>query len=481
VRDAQTEKAPIQLMADKISGVFVPVVVSLAVLVFIVWISISASGKVSIPKGNTPFLFALLRAISVVVISCPCALGLATPTAVMVGTGIGAKNGILIKGGRNLEMAHQIKSIIFDKTGTLTWGKPRVTNLDTFGVDRNGSNLTLDEFYMLVALAEGCSEHPLAATIVEHMKDLHSNSHASPWPKEASANNFQYESGKGITCQVLNHKVAIGNRALMSMCHTEVPESVDARMINLEEFGNTCVIVSIDERAVALIALADTVKPEAKLAVAHLERMGITPWMVTGDNKRTAHAVAAQIGIKNIMAEVLPGQKADKVKQLQLGGEVVAMVGDGVNDSPALAAADVGIAIGDGTDIAIEAADMVLIKNNLLDVITAIDLSKKTFNRIRANYLWAILYNALGIPLAAGLFWPFGILIPPIAAGIAMAFSSVSVVVSSLLLKRYRKPIIHVDLDSVQVEMEDMPSPSTSRVNKYQPLQSRPSANYKIT
>ena len=519
VRDAQTEKAPIQLLADRISGVFVPLVVSLAVLTFIVWILSSTVGKVKIPSGTTPFLFALLRSISVVVISCPCALGLATPTAVMVGTGIGAKNGILIKGGKTLEMAHKIKAIIFDKTGTLTHGKPKVTVLDTFGIANSpsysssssisgslnpASKIDLSDFYLLVAAAESNSEHPLAATIVHHMTSLLtsldyyedarrtslSGRQDDPSLKSVKlpeSSNFVYESGMGITCNVGNHHIAIGNRALISKyCGgasvdsnyqngsepvSHIPDFVEQKMTNLEEFGNTCVLVAIDGEPLALIAMADTIKSDARITIANLEKMGIEAWMVTGDNRRTAEAVAKQIGIKNVMAEVLPGQKAEKVKQLQRGGNpqlglanaslsfakpgeeiVVAMVGDGVNDSPALAAAEVGIAIGDGTDIAIEAADMVLIKNNLLDVITAIDLSKRTFRRIRLNYLWAILYNALGIPLAAGVFWPVGILIPPIAAGLAMAFSSVSVVLSSLLLKKYRKPIIAVPLDDVTSE-----------------------------
>lgn len=515
VRDAQTEKAPIQLLADRISGVFVPLVVALAVLTFIVWIISSTVGKVKIPGGTTPFLFALLRSISVVVISCPCALGLATPTAVMVGTGIGAQNGILIKGGKTLEMAHKIKAIIFDKTGTLTHGKPKVTLLDTFGIPstnsypssssisagiKPSSNLDINDFYRIVSAAESNSEHPLAGTIVTHMNSLLSSLDyyedgqrlSSSRPEKTSQNSrpifesseFVYESGMGITCKVANHHVAIGNRALIqkygngtfldssssASSSPSIPDAVEQKMANLEGFGNTCVLVAIDGEPLALIAMADTIKPEARIAIANLEKMGIEAWMVTGDNRRTAEAVAKQIGIKNVMAEVLPGQKAEKVKQLQKGGNpqlgfvnaassfgivnqqesiVVAMVGDGVNDSPALAAAEVGIAIGDGTDIAIEAADMVLIKNNLLDVITAIDLSKRTFRRIRLNYLWAILYNVLGIPLAAGVFWPIGILIPPIAAGLAMAFSSVSVVLSSLLLKRYRKPIISVPLDEV--------------------------------
>lgn len=544
VRDAQTEKAPIQLLADSISAIFVPLVVGLALLTFIVWMFISTLGKVSIPPGTTPFLFALLRAISVVVISCPCALGLATPTAVMVGTGIGASNGILIKGGKTLELAHKINSIIFDKTGTLTHGKPKVTLVDLFGFS-NGvinfnafdhgsknaqiqissqnnqnfspqgassatntssshSSITINQLYQYIAAAEKNSEHPLAATIVEHMNGLLANSmdyyerdmmgrrssdmrrssleddeeeergeetlenlkSVSRQKKESSqavldSEEFEYQSGRGITCKVDGMRIAIGNRALLregnlpaswklSNNSVEIPESIDQKMSSLEEFGNTCVLVSVEGKILAMIALADTIKQEAMLVISHLNAIGIETWMVTGDNRRTARAVASQIGIRHVMAEVMPSQKAQKVKELQVRGKksidspdnVVAMVGDGVNDSPALAASDVGIAIGDGTDIAIEAADMVLIKNNLLDVITAIDLSKKTFRRIRLNYVWAILYNALGIPLAAGIFWFANILIPPIAAGLAMAFSSVSVVVSSLLLKRYKKPVI---------------------------------------
>jgi Cu+-exporting ATPase len=245
---------------------------------------------------------------------------------------------------------------------------------------------------------------------------------------------------------VRHAEVLIGNRNWVKEHKCVIADSVETQMRQLEVLGNTVVIVAVNCIVTAIIGISDPIKPEARTAIAHLQRMGLTCWMVTGDNKRTANAVAEQIGISNVMAEVLPHQKSEKVKQLQITGAFVAMVGDGINDAVALTAADVGIAIGAGTDIAIEAADMVLIRNNLHDVITAIDLSKKTYNRIRLNYLWALLYNALGIPLAAGVFWPFGIKIPPIIAGLAMAFSSVSVLISSLLLKRYKKPAIPVDL-----------------------------------
>lgn len=458
VQDAQTDKAPIQLFADKVSTVFVPAVVGIAVLTFIVWYWLGANGVVKPPVGSSPFLFALLFSISVVVISCPCALGLATPTAVMVGTGIGAENGILIKGGSHLETTHKISAIIFDKTGTLTMGKPVVTEFELVPVSeqtqQQGSELDInksktlfspEQIHAFVAAAESGSEHPLARALMDYCTEFA--------PKFPPASDFHYSAGQGIRCAVRNHDVLIGNRSWTTSFGVYVSPAIENRMRALESTGNTAVLVSIDGKLSAIAGVADPAKPEARAAIAHLRGMGISCWMVTGDNRRTAEAVASQIGIDSVIAEVLPAQKSEKVRQLQYGGAVVAMVGDGINDSPALAAADVGIAIGAGTDIAIEAADMVLMKDNLLDVITAIDLSKATFSRIRLNYLWALIYNLLGIPLAAGLFYPLGITIPPIVAGLAMAFSSISVLISSLLLKRYRKPNISVDVPSVIVDL----------------------------
>eukprot|EP01122_Echinamoeba_exundans_P013197 TRINITY_DN5726_c0_g1_i1.p1 TRINITY_DN5726_c0_g1~~TRINITY_DN5726_c0_g1_i1.p1 ORF type:complete len:989 (+),score=128.12 TRINITY_DN5726_c0_g1_i1:168-3134(+) len=455
VQDAQTDKAPIQVFADRVSAVFVPAVVGLSLVTFTVWYALASNGVVVTPIGSSPFLFALLFAMSVIVISCPCALGLATPTAVMVGTGIGAENGILIKGGSHLETAHKISAIIFDKTGTITQGKPAVTEFELVSnaEQRGGINaarpnecFSLDDIHAFIASAESNSEHPLARALLEYCSGL--------CPSVPPATEFQYSSGQGISCLVKGNRVLIGNRSWMSAYEIFVAPSVDTRMRSMEQAGNTVVLVGVNGVLQAIVAVADPVKPEARAAISHLRGMGLSCWLVTGDNKRTAEAVARYVGVDNVIAEVLPGQKSEKVRQLQYAGAVVAMVGDGVNDSPALAAADVGIAIGAGTDIAIEAADLVLMKSNLLDVITAIDLSRATFNRIRLNYLWAIIYNVLGIPLAAGLFYPLGITIPPIVAGLAMAFSSISVLISSLMLKRYRKPSIKVDstLHSVVVE-----------------------------
>lgn len=439
VKEAQSEKAPIQEMADKISAYFVPIVISLSVLVFFIWILVAHNDYIKLPKKNSPHHFALLRAISVIVISCPCALGLATPTAVMVGTGVGAQNGILIKGARHLQTAYKISSVVFDKTGTLTLGKPVVTTMNNFS-----RSLTNDKFYKIVASAESNSDHPLAVSITSHISELTGN---IPISKD-----FVTHGGKGIECTVYEHHVFIGNRLLMKENSISLPDEINTQMKDLEEDCNTCSMVAVDGEIVGLIALSDPISPDAELAIRTLEGMNIDCWMLTGDNKRTAESVASKLSIKNVIAEVLPTEKSDNIRRIQSLNKVVAMVGDGANDSVALATADVGISIGAGAEIAIEASDIVLIKNNLLDVITAIDLSKKTFKRIKLNYLWAIIYNALGIPLAAGILYPFGITIPPVVAGLAMAFSSVSVVVSSLLLKRYKKPVFKTDLHGVMYD-----------------------------
>lgn len=445
VEQAQADKAPIQNFADRVSAYFVPTVICISVLTFITWLILCASsGTVlkwmeAIGETST-FQFALRFTISVVVIACPCALGLATPTAVMVGTGIGAQNGILIKGGAHLEMAHKITAVIFDKTGTLTTGKPVVTNwevLPNCGVDRVKA-------IQLIASAEAASEHPLASAIVKYatvqlqLKILHQ-------PEQ-----FTNLVGQGVKAVVDGQAVMVGSVQWMEengVALKDFPgsESVTARIQGLESEGKTVVLFAINSQPGGYIAIADEIKPEAKATIRVLRKMGILAWMVTGDNRRTAHAIATQIGIDHVFAEVLPSQKSKKVLELKGNKYVVAMVGDGINDSPALAEADVGIAIGAGTDVAIEAANIVLVKNDLRDVITAIDLSRKTFNRIRLNYIWASLYNILGIPLAAGVLVPARIVIPPMLAGLCMAFSSVSVVLSSLHLKTYKKPVISTD------------------------------------
>lgn len=447
VEQAQAEKAPIQNYADRVSAHFVPTVVIISLITFLVWLILCAVGAADgfMGEEESSIRFALSFTISVIVIACPCALGLATPTAVMVGTGIGANNGILIKGGGHLEMAHKISAVIFDKTGTLTSGKPVVTEFSTFSKfpDKN-------RVLQLVASAEASSEHPLASAVVnfaavsQNVKILHQ-------PQE-----FTAVVGQGVKALVDGEDLMIGSRGWMEENHillssiSDSPEKVqivDEKLKQLEQDGKTVILFSIGNELAGYMAIADQIKPEALATVRALKKMGIISWMVTGDNRRTAHAIAKQVGIEHVFAEVLPAHKSKKVHDLRSGGHIVAMVGDGINDSPALAEADVGIAIGAGTDVAMEAANIVLVRSDLRDVITAIDLSRKTFNRIRLNYIWASIYNILGIPLAAGLLVPINksLSISPMWAGLCMAFSSVSVVVSSLHLKTYKKPEIKID------------------------------------
>jgi len=439
VEEAQSSKAPIQGLADKISSIFVPTVVTIAVLDFIVWFILLQTGIVPvswIPAGTSKFIFAFLLSVSVLVIACPCALGLATPTAVMVGTGLGAENGVLIKGGGPLETAHDIDAIILDKTGTITKGKPAVTDVITFDADE--TNLL---FY--AASAESGSEHPLGRAIVNHAREKIGDLEE---PKE-----FEAITGKGIRTKVSGKEIQIGSRRLLSEINLTLNDEQEQVMLDLENDGKTVMLVVIEGTVAGVVAVADTVKEDSAKAIAKLHELGIQVWMVTGDNERTARAIAKQVNIEDakIFSEVLPEDKAKKVKELQDNDFTVAMVGDGINDSPALAQADVGIAIGAGTDVAIETADIVLMKDKLSDVVTAIDLSKATFNRIKLNFFWAFFYNIIGIPLAAGVLIPIlrpllheTIVLQPMWAGLAMAFSSVSVVTSSLLLKRYRPPTI---------------------------------------
>ncbi|MCY3412566.1 MAG: copper-translocating P-type ATPase [Candidatus Heimdallarchaeota archaeon] len=435
VEDAQASKAPIQKMADRISAIFVPVVVSIALLTFITWYTLTTTGVFKeewIPYGTSPFLFSFLLGLSVLVIACPCALGLATPTAVMVGTGVGANNGILIKGGAPLETAHSINTILLDKTGTITHGKPEVTDIIAFEMNE-------EEVLRLAASVESGSEHPLGRSIAKYGAER-----ATLYPMS----DFEAITGKGVKATVNEKILLVGSPRLLEDHDISLNEDHLKHLHQLEEEGKTAMIVA-SSTILGIIAVADTVKPDSAKAIARLQKMQIEVYMLTGDNKRTAAAIANQVGIpiENVLAEVLPGDKADKVMELQEKGRVVAMVGDGVNDSPALARADVGIAIGAGTDVAIETADMILVKNELRDVVTAIDLSKTTFRRIKMNYVWAFGYNIIGIPVAAGVFIPllrsltdYTYTLPPELAGLAMALSSVSVVTSSLLLKRYKKP-----------------------------------------
>ena len=406
VRRAQTSRAPIQRLADQISGYFVPIVLILAIVTFNVWYVL---------LGAT-FAASLLFAVAVIVIACPCALGLATPTALMVGTGRGAKMGILIKSGEVLESARNIRFVVFDKTGTLTEGKPVVT--DIVG----------DETRVLAVAAalEAASEHPLAAAILDAAKDRN--------VATAKVSDFEAVEGKGVVGLVNRSHAMIGNKALFVEANIPITD-LAGELDRLQNQGKTVMVVGTDGTAIGLVAVQDRPKPSSVHAVTTLKQMGISPVMITGDNEATAKAVAQEVGIETVIAEVLPGEKAERVKALQQKGRVV-FVGDGINDAPALAQADLGIAMGSGTDIAIESGGIVLIKNDLEDAVRALRLSQKTFSRIKLNLFWAFFYNVAGIPIAAGALSGFGLVLNPALAGLAMAFSSVSVIGSSLLLSR---------------------------------------------
>lgn len=413
IEDAQGRKAPIQRFADTVSAYFVPIVILISLGTFTVWYFLSAQS----------FSFALITAVAVLVIACPCSLGLATPTAIMVGTGKGAKHGILIKGGDILETTHKIKHIVFDKTGTLTKGKPEVTDIIPLGKPSEAQLLKL------AASVEKDSEHSLAEAIVNHAK-------AKNIAFE-KVSKFQIIPGQGVTAKIRGVTYHFGNQKLMASQKIDL-KNFESQIHELEEQGKTVMTFAKKGTILGLIGVADTVKENAKETVERLHRMGITVHMITGDNQRTAKAIASQIGISNIFAEVLPHEKAEHVKRLQEKGKV-AMIGDGINDAPALAQADVGIAMGSGTDVALEAGDVVLMRNDLMGIPHAIKLSRQTMRKIRQNMFWALFYNTLGIPIAAGVLYPFtGWLLSPILAGGAMALSSVSVVTNSLLLK-YKK------------------------------------------
>jgi len=411
VEDAQGSKAPIQRFADSVSAYFVPVVLLIAIITFLVWFLLVGS----------ELEFALVASVAVLVIACPCALGLATPTAIMVGTGKGARKGILIKGGEALETAHKIKNVIFDKTGTITKGEPEVTDIIPF------SKITGKEFLTLAASIEKGSEHLLAEAIVGKARAL----------KLKKATNFKAIPGYGITANIGNKKYYFGNDRLMSK--NKVKFSKFKKQIQtLESEGKTTMMLSTGKELVGIIAVADTIKKTSKSAVKALQKMKIRVYMITGDNERTAKAIAKQAGINHVFANVLPEDKSNYVKKLQRKGKV-AMVGDGINDAPALAQADIGIAMGSGTDVAMETGNVVLMRDDLLDVPKSIKLSRMTMTKIKQNMFWALFYNTIGIPIAAGVFYSLtGWLLNPMLAGAAMALSSISVVSNSLLLKMKR-------------------------------------------
>lgn len=403
VKKAQTSRAPIQDLTDKISGIFVPAVVILGLLTFWIWF---------VFLGES-FVTSLLYGVAVLIIACPCALGLATPTALMVGTGRSAKMGILLKNGTVLQEIQKVQTVVFDKTGTLTEGKPVVT--DVIGDER--------EVLSLAASLEDVSQHPLAQAIVNRASELG----ISLYPVE----NFQALHGKGVTGIINSKQVLLGNTKLLA--DLAIPHDYQERFDLLEKEAKTVVFLSVDGQLKGLIALQDVPKENAKEAIAKLKKRGLRTVMLTGDNAGVAHAIAEQIGIEEVIANVLPEEKAHEIHKLQKNGKL-AFVGDGINDAPALSVADVGIAMGSGTDIAIESADLVLTTNNLLGLARAFDMSKKTFNRILLNLFWASIYNLIGIPIAAGVFSSLGLVLNPELAGLAMAFSSVSVLISSLML-----------------------------------------------
>ncbi|MBO0488396.1 heavy metal translocating P-type ATPase [Vagococcus fluvialis] len=414
VEDAQGSKAPIAQLADKVSGVFVPIVIVLAILSGVVWYFL----------GQESWVFALTITISVLVIACPCALGLATPTAIMVGTGKGAENGVLIKSGDALETTHKIETIVFDKTGTITEGKPVVTDILVTG------SLSKDDFLLLAASAEKGSEHPLGEAIVLAAEEKGMTF------KEID--HFVAIPGHGIEVEIEKETFILGNKKLMLEKQIDLLD-FEEESNRLAKEGKTPMYIANSHELLGIIAVADTIKESSLKAIEKLHRMGLEVAMLTGDNKRTAEAIAKQVGIDRVLSEVLPEDKANEVKKLQQEGKKVAMVGDGINDAPALAQADIGIAIGSGTDVAMESADIVLMRSNLMDVPTAIELSHATIKNIKENLFWAFLYNTLGIPVAMGLLYLFGgPLLNPMIAGAAMSFSSVSVLLNSLRLKRFK-------------------------------------------
>ncbi|XP_065578024.1 copper-transporting ATPase 1-like isoform X2 [Artemia franciscana] len=495
VEEAQTSKAPIQQLADKIAGYFVPVVALLSLATLTGWIIVGYVGLEYLPITEMDmhgfnyteivFQYAFRCALTVLAIACPCALGLATPTAVMVGTGVGALNGILIKGAEVLENAHKVKTVVFDKTGTITHGVPTLTKLVVL---YDESIVSLKFMLATLGTAEGGSEHPIAAAITKFVKDtlktditgkildfsavpgcglrctvgsleamFNSSSNltllklSTIWDplcdiidqsllRSSNFTNDYLEEMKGKLSNISSYQVLIGNREWMRRNGIDIPSTVDIKMKIQEELGQTAVLCALNGYLVCMVSVADTVKPEAHLTVHSLKKRGLDVVLLTGDNRKTATAIARQVGITKVFAEVLPSHKVAKICLLQSGNRRVAMIGDGINDSPALAQADVGIAIASGTDVAVEAADVVLIRNDLLDVIGCLELSRKTVKRIRLNFLFASIYNIIGIPIAAGIFSPIGITLQPWMGSAAMALSSVSVVCSSLMLKLFRKP-----------------------------------------
>ncbi len=415
VEQAQRSKAPIQRVADKIASIFVPIVITVAFLTFFIWYFFG-------PKPT--FTFALINFVSVLIIACPCAMGLATPTAIIVGTGKGAENGILIKNVEALEIIHKINVVVFDKTGTLTKGEPEITDIIAF------NSFSQNDILKLSAIAEKGSEHPLAGAVVKFA--------INKGVSIPDADEFKAISGKGVFAKFSDKHILFGNKGLMEENGILISK-IENKIYELENQGKTVMIMVVNKELAGLIAVADVLKKDSKTVVQTLRNMGKKVIMITGDNKRIANAIAKQVGVDFVLSEVLPEDKANEIKKLQLNGNIVSMAGDGVNDAPALAQSNVGIALGSGTDVAMETGDIVLMKDDLKDIVKAIDLSSYTLKKIKQNLFWAFFYNSLSIPIAAGVLYPLtGFLLHPIIAATAMALSSVSVVSNSLLMKRYK-------------------------------------------
>ena len=418
VQEAQGSKAPVQKLVDKIAGIFVPIVLGISIITFIVWMSVG---------GDNAFSQALLTSVAVLVIACPCALGLATPTAIMVGIGKGAENNILIKDAESLELGHKVNAVILDKTGTITEGKPLVTDILWKNKLENQN-----QYKQILLAIEAQSEHPLAEAVVNHLKDENI--------EKAEIASFESITGKGVKAQTENgSKYYVGNHKLMLEKNIQIDASLMQTAESLEEQAKTVIFLGNEKQVLAILAIADKIKETSKKAIATLQERGIEVYMLTGDNTKTASAIAKQVGITNYQGEVMPSEKGAFVEKLQGKGKIVAMVGDGINDSHALAQANVSIAMGKGSDIAMDVAKMTLITSDLQSIPKALELSKRTVMGIRQNLFWAFIYNLIGIPIAAGVLYPVnGFLLDPMIAGMAMAFSSVSVVLNSLRLKRVK-------------------------------------------
>ena len=421
VQQAQGSKAPIQKLADRVTGWFVPAVIAIAILTFIIWYNI---------MGNVTL--ALTTTVGVLIVACPCALGLATPTSILVGTGKGAENGILIKGADSLELAHKLQIIVLDKTGTLTQGKPTVTDFITIdGTDHNNELKLLQ----LAASVEQNSEHPLAEAVVQYAR--------SQQVEIINVSEFEAIAGSGVQGQVAGQFVRVGTQRWMNELGLNT-QALEGQIDKLEHLGKTVICIAVDEKVQGIMGIADALKPSSADTVRALQKLGLEVVMLTGDNRPTAEVIAREVGITKVLAEVRPEQKASTISELQASGKIVAMVGDGINDAPALAQADVGIAIGTGTDVAIAASDITLISGDLQGIITAIQLSRATMQNIRQNLFFAFIYNIAGIPIAAGILFPlFGWLLSPMIAGGAMAFSSVSVITNALRLRNFQPKTLH--------------------------------------